>query len=108
MEPTRLVDPLGRAVRFTEGAWFNHILKGHPEMAPYRASVEAAVTAPTAIHVSTSDPNCRLYYGPSHRSGFMIAVVADVGGGFVKTAYLTKRVKPGTQEWPTPPRPSRE
>ncbi len=30
----------------------------------------------------------------------MICVVADIRRGFVKTAYLCKRIKPGSQEWP--------
>lgn len=99
-----LRDPLGREIQLTDGAWFGHIVKGHPEMRGLRAQVESAISSPTAIHQSTSDADCRLYYGASTGARLIICVVVDVAAGFVKTAYLTRRVKPGAKEWP-PQRP---
>jgi len=55
MADSRLNDPLNREIVLYERTWIAHILKGHPEVAPYRELVEQAVTAPTEIrHSSTS------------------------------------------------------
>ena len=95
-----ITDPLGRRIELHDWTWWGHIVKGHPEMRQLRAQVEQTIASPVAIHFSSSDPDCRLYYGPSPASGLMICVVADVAAGLVKTAYLAKSVKPGGQEWP--------
>lgn len=36
-----LIDPLGRVIRLTGGAWYGRILKGHPEMRSRRPDVES-------------------------------------------------------------------
>lgn len=95
-----LQDPLGRTIELHDWTWWGHIIKGHPEVKGQSAAAERAIVGPIAIHFSTSDPACRLYYGHSQRAGLMICVVADVVAGIVKTAYLAKRIKPGGQEWP--------
>lgn len=96
----RLVDPLSRSIDFSDGVWFGHIIKGHPEMRGLRVEAQAAITGPSVICLSNSDPDCRLYYLNQAGSPLLVCVVADVVAGFVKTAYLAKRVKPGGQEWP--------
>lgn len=95
-----VTDPLGRLIELHDWTWWGHIVKGHPEVRFMRAEVERTLATPTAIHHSSSDPLCRLYYGPSPRPMLMICVVADVAAGLVKTAYFAKRIKPGAQEWP--------
>lgn len=107
MADAHLTDPLDRVVRLHDSTWYAHILKGHPDMAPFRTSVEKAITGPVAIHLSTSDADCRLYYGDEAGPGLTICVVADVQRGFVKTAYRARRIKPGEREWPQP-NPSKE
>lgn len=94
------IDLLGRQIELADWTWWGHILKGHPEMHGLREEVEQTLARPVSIHFSASDPDCRLYYGPSPRPGLMICVVVDVTAGIVKTAYLAKRIKPGGQEWP--------
>lgn len=98
MGDAHLVDPLGRGLTLHEFTWVGHVLKRHPEMLPHRTLAEAAIRRPVAIHVSGYDPSCRTYYGQGPRPAIMIAVVADVVGGFVKTAFLTSRTK-GVREW---------
>src|SRR3954462_7816942 len=100
-------DPLGRTIELSDTTWYGHIVKGHPEMRGLRPAVEAAIPRPTAIHLSTSDAACRLFYVPSTQTGLMICVVADVEAGLGKTAYLCRRIKPGAREWPSP-KPSKE
>jgi len=69
------------------------------------AAAVAAIESPIAVHYSASDPDCRLYYASAQvgeGSTLMICVAADAVALFVKTAYLTKRIKPGEQKWPPP------
>lgn len=103
MADSTLTDPLGRAIVLHGHTWYGHIAKRHPEMRGLRSFVEKAVEQPIRICFSTSDANCRLYYGPGPAAGMMVAVVADVAAGLVKTAYRAARVK-GTPEW-SPPTP---
>ena len=98
MADSILKDPLGRTVTFHDRTWFGHILKRHPELANHRSLTEGAIGKPIEIRFSTYDPDCRTYYGTGPRNGILIAVVADVVNGFVKTGFLTDRMK-GTVEW---------
>jgi len=98
-----LIDPLGRRITFHDSTWFGHIMKRHPDMRMLRETVQRAIEDPLAICFSRSDPDCRIYFGATSISGILVAVVADVVDGFVKTAYRAVRVK-GDIEW-SPPTP---
>jgi hypothetical protein len=78
--------------------WFGHVVKGHPDVRRERTSALEAISKPLEIRYSTSDVNCRLYYGASLVPGIMIVVVADVVAGYVKTVYRAKKMK-GDVEW---------
>lgn len=99
MADTTLTDPMGRTVVLHDRTWSAHVLRGHPEVAPWRALAENAVASPREIRYSTSDADCRIYYGRGPQTGLMIAVVADVKLGVVKTVYLARRPSPGGVEW---------
>lgn len=94
-----ITDPLGRRITLHDRTWYGHILKGHPEVREHRALVETAVASPYEIRHSSSGPSCRLYIAAGPRPAVRMVVVADVAGGYVKTAYLSKRIK-GMMEWP--------
>ena len=98
MPDALMIDPLGRAVTLHDHTWFGHILKGHPDMRTLRTEVEAAIQTPLRICFSSSDPGCRIYYGSTWNSSIMVAVIGDVVGGFVRTAYRTAKIK-GAVEW---------
>ena len=98
MADTVLIDPLGRRVVLHDFTWVRHILIRHPEMRPHRHLAEEAVRNPLAIRCSRVDADCRTYYGRGPRAGIMVAVIANVKAGFVKTAFLTTRKK-GICEW---------
>jgi hypothetical protein len=87
-----------------DGAWYGHVLKRHPDMRMLRRFAEDAVRTPAAICFSASDADCRLYFGATPSRGIMVAVVADVSAGVVKTAYRVGQVK-GAPEWLPPPTP---
>lgn len=96
-----LLDPLGRRLLLHDHTWHGHILRRHSEMQPHRLLVELAITAPLEIRYSDADADCRLYFGVGPRPGIIIAVVVDLGRGFVKTAHVVKRPK-GAIEWSRP------
>jgi hypothetical protein len=106
MSDSTLRDPLGRQITLHDHTWYGHILKGHPEVRHDRAAVQQAVTSPELIQLSTSDPDCRLYYSQPSTTGRMLVVVADVTKGVLKTAYAAKKIKSGATEW-SPPKPSK-
>ena len=96
-------DPLGNHIVLHDHTWDWHIIRAvnHPELAPHRADVEAALSKPECIVESTQDSRCRLYFGPvTGRPGLRVQVVADYVRGFVKTAHFVKQVKGGVQVWP--------
>ncbi|MFH1417156.1 MAG: hypothetical protein ABII12_02570 [Planctomycetota bacterium] len=99
MADSRLTDPLRREITLYDRTWFGHIVKGHPEIAEDRLLVEQAVTRPTEIRQSASDPDCRLYYGSGPRPTVIMMVVVDVAIGVVKTAHLAGKITGGPVEW---------
>lgn len=103
MGDSTVVDPLGRAIVLHDHTWYGHVLLQHPEMRRHRDLVEKTLAEPLEIRVSDADPDVRLYFGDGPRNGIIVAVVANIVGGFVKTAHLIKRPR-GKMEWskPTP------
>jgi hypothetical protein len=99
MADTTLTDPLGRDIVLHDRTWYNHIVRGHPEMTNQRGRVEATVGSPDEIRQSTSDSDCRLYYGPGPRPAVKMMVVVDIALRVVKTAHLAKKVTGGAVEW---------
>lgn len=65
-----VVDPLGRTVHLTPERW-EHIVNGHPYMAPHRAEVLRAVQEPTE---RIAQPRS------GHRTGSTWRAQAPVGG----------------------------
>jgi hypothetical protein len=103
MADTTYNDPLGRPITLHDHTWHGHIAKRHPDVRTLRQVIERAIRNPLQISFSTSDPDCRVYYGRGLTSDIMVAAVADVVAGVVKTAYRTTRMK-GVVEW-SPPKP---
>lgn len=93
MAETELTDPLGRRIVLHNFTWFGPIVKGHPEMRNERRRAQEAVQSPAQIRFSASDPDCGIYYDEPDTAGIRIAVIADVRGGFVKTAYPAAKLK---------------
>ena len=98
MADSVLTDYRGRRIVLSDATWYGHIVKGHPDLAGKRTLAERTLATSTSVFMSSSDPSCRLYYGPKQPDGLMICVVADIVNGFVKTAYFSTRIKPGAAE----------
>jgi len=99
-----LPDFEGRAVRFSHERR-EHILQ-HPEMSGLEGSIAETLSSPEKVVESRSDQEARLYYryyyGTPVGDKFLCVVVKLMhADAFVMTAYLTDRVKKGTQVWPS-------
>jgi hypothetical protein len=94
-----LIDPLQRRITLSDRTWAAHIVKGHPEMTAHHRAALDAVTSPEEIQYSASDSDCRVYYGQPLRNGLRAVVIADVVGGWVKTAYFARKKRAGAVEW---------
>lgn len=88
------VDPHGRTVDFTAEAW-EHIIDGHPYIAPFRAEVLRAVSHPTEI-ICEPRPGQDWYYlwdaGPS-RWLKVVVILDENDHGSIYTAF-PRRSKP--------------
>ena len=102
MADSILLDPLGREIVLHDRTWYGHIVKVHPDISDFRRIAEQAVSQPVEIRHSSSDGDCRIYYGSGPRPGLMMAVVADVTVCVVKTAHLAKKITGGGAEWSSP------
>jgi hypothetical protein len=98
-----LRDYQGLEIRLTDER-LRHILE-HPEMADMAPAIEEALLHPQRVIESPSDPTVHLYYRFYFRTivgGKFLCVVVKMAavGAFILTAYLTDRIKKGSQLWP--------
>ena len=97
-------DPLGNRICLHAETWQVHIVaEGHPEMRPYLAEVELTVREPREIWTSKRGDHRLVYYRELPlRPHLEVAVVADLRGGSVCTAYLHRHrgSRGGKRVWP--------
>jgi len=98
-----LKDYEGRDVRLTDER-LGHILE-HPEMAGMEAALEHTLRQPEFVIQSRTDPATeliyRFYLGTRVGDKWLCVVVKyALDDAFVVTAYLTDKLKKGTQLWP--------
>ncbi len=82
--------PDGMPIELTFERW-RHILRHHPELAPWRRSVLAAIRSPTEVrlgHKSNERWHYLLCTGPS--LWLKVVVAFDEGRGFVVTAFARR------------------
>lgn len=88
------IDPLGRTVHLTAERW-EHVVDGHPYMAPYMADVVRAIEAPTDRIASLRPGQDWFYLEGAGPSRWLKVVVAfdEESVGSVRTAF-PRRSKP--------------
>lgn len=96
-------DCFGRSIRLTDER-LAHILQ-HPEMIDMGAQIDRVLESPAEVRLSRSDTTVQLfyqYYAETRVGGKWLSVVVKCSNndGFVVTAYLTDRLKPGERIWP--------
>jgi hypothetical protein len=86
------VDPLGRTVHLTADRW-EHIIDGHPYMAPYQPDVLRAVRVPTEHMVQPRLGQDWFYLEDAGPSRWLKVVVAfdEESNGSVRTAFPRRR-----------------
>jgi hypothetical protein len=99
----RVSDCFGRTVRLTDER-IAHVLQ-HPEMAGMEQEIERVLESPGEVRVSRLDDTVQLfyeYYAQTRVGGKWLCVVVKCSpsDGFMVTAYLTDRLKPGETIWP--------
>ena len=89
-----VVDPLGRTVHLTTERW-EHIIDGHPYMAPHRAEVLRAVQEPTERIAQPRSGQDWFYLEGAGPSRWLKVVVAfdEDSVGSIRTAF-PRRSKP--------------
>jgi hypothetical protein len=98
-----LRDYQGRDMRLTDERR-QHILE-HPEMANLESALEDTLRQPQYVVGSLTDPaaelSYRFYHGTKVGDKWLCIVVKyAVSDAFVMIAYLTDKLKKGTQLWP--------
>jgi hypothetical protein len=94
MEPDAVLatvaDPDGRPVVLTAERW-RHILDGHPELAPHRAQLLAAVRAPTERRPGRAPGEVWCFLATARPSRWLQVVVHYRGGrGRIVTAFARR------------------
>ncbi len=96
-------DCFGRTVRLTDER-IAHVLR-HLEMVGMEQEIERVLESPGEVRVSRLDDTVELfyeYYTQTRVGGKWLCVVVKYppSDGFMVTAYLTDRLKPGETIWP--------
>jgi hypothetical protein len=94
---------VGVTVTLTRATWDDICQRKHREMSGRLAEVQMTVTNPEEIRRSTSNQLVHLFYRVQGSKRFICVVARSSGPNraAVATAYLSTRVKPGEQVWPT-------
>lgn len=96
----RFKDKFGNAISFPDKRW-NHIIKEHPEIEPYRERISEVLRNPDLIKKSKRDKDTFLYYRYYKNifNGKYLLVVARLRDNLLLTYYITDRVKQGAIVW---------
>ncbi len=85
-----ILDSLGRKVELTQRCW-DHIVGGHPELAPFMAEVLQAVRAPTLTLAGRRSGEDWFYLEGAGPSRWLKVVVSyDAGAGRIITAFARR------------------
>jgi hypothetical protein len=100
-------DVFGQTVVGSFAAW-DHVKKGHPEMAGREDQVKTAIEQPVTVHEGNK-PHTLVFRGQQIAKGFWrnASVLAVVeyrrnGDGYLNTAYLDTLEPPGAVKWRKP------
>jgi hypothetical protein len=89
-EATTTTTPDGTLVELTAERW-EHIQRGHPDLAPYRDAIVAAISAPTIRRPGREASEWWHYLEGAGPSRWLKVVVAYEGDrGYVRTAFARR------------------
>jgi hypothetical protein len=102
MAKRKLIDvttPLGYSVVLTRDRWREIVKFKHPSMSGRESDVRICLENPDIIRESAKDPDVHVYYLQRGRTYITVVAAPADGHRFVVTAYLSNRLKQGTNLW---------
>ncbi|MBI2658554.1 hypothetical protein HYX05_00430 [Candidatus Woesearchaeota archaeon] len=93
-------DKFGNIIKFADKQW-NHIIKEHPEVEPYKNRILDILKEPDLVKRSKRDEDTFLYYRfyKDVYKGKYLLVIARTRDRLLLTCYITDRVKEGDLIW---------
>jgi hypothetical protein len=88
-------------VTLYQDTWNDHIIGHHPEMRGREGSVHGALSQPSCVYESSSDPNRAIFISDGIKSqrGSPLAVYVDRSSATVCSAYYSRRLTKGAKLW---------
>ncbi|NCO34786.1 MAG: hypothetical protein AUJ92_06920 [Armatimonadetes bacterium CG2_30_59_28] len=99
------VDALGNGVVLNGNQWNQHIVRRHPEVAPYEHKLRETVETPDCVYISEVRDDTRIFYkrhaetGKFQRLFLKVVVAYDTEPGYVLTAYFCPNITGGKLLW---------
>jgi len=94
-------DKFNNKIKLTDKQW-NHIIKEHPEVEPYRNRLSEVLSKPDLVKRSKRDKDTFLYYyhyKDIYDGKYLLAVARTKEKPMVLTCYITDRIKEGDVIW---------
>ena len=90
-------DKFGNIINFTDKHW-NHIIKEHPEIEPYKNKLSEVLLNPDLVKRSKRDKDTFLYYR-YYKGKYLLVVARTKNNPILLTCYVTDRIKKGDLIW---------
>ena|SRR3989338_4638003 len=94
------IDKFNNKINFTDKRW-NHIIKEHPEVEPYKDKLSEVLKTPDLVKRSKRDKDTFLYYRyykDIYKGKYLLAV-ARKSDKMLLTCCITDRIKEGDLIW---------
>ena len=96
-----LKDKFDNNVKLTDKQW-DHIVKEHPEVEPYRGRLSEALSKPDLVKRSKRNKDTFLYYRyykDIYEGKYLLTVAETKEKSMILTCYITDRIKKGDLIW---------
>lgn len=95
------IDIFRNIIKLTDKQW-NHIIKEHPEINPYKNRLSKVLSNPDLIKRSKRNKDTFLYYRfykDIYKGKYLLAIARTKDNPMLLTCYVTDRVKEGDIIW---------
>ena len=95
------IEKTGIKITLKEEQW-NHIIKQHPEVKPYKNRIQETLSDPDIIKRSKRDKDTFLYYNyyeDIYKGKYLLVVAEIKNKKSILTCYITDRIKEGEIIW---------
>lgn len=94
-------DKFKNIIKLTDNHW-NHIIKEHPEIEPYKNRLTDVLSKPDLVKRSKRDEDTFLYYRyykDIYKGKYLLIVAKTKDKPILLTCYITDRIKEGAVVW---------